>query len=138
LEHIDKFEQANCRVLFVSYTDPDKRLHRLWIEDWCKTYTEGKNAMLLLDPTKSVYQSWAIPSSVAAAFGPRNLWYYTKAICCRGQRKLAIQGEAGQLGADFVLGPGGIIKLRHYCKDPTDRVAVSKIFDAVSSYQNDK
>jgi len=110
----------------------------LWIEEWCRDNTDGTSALLLLDPTKSAYQAWSIPSSTVAAWGLANIWYYAKAILCRGRRSIAIKGEAGQLGADFVLAPGGTVLLKHYCRNPTDRVRVSKILDAVRSCQKDK
>jgi len=87
-----------------------------------------------LDPTKSAYRAWSIPSSNVAAWGLANCWYYFKAILFRGTRSIAVRGDAGQLGADFVLAPGGTILLRHYCRNPTDRVPVSKILDAVKPY----
>eukprot|EP00547_Thalassionema_nitzschioides_P009700 CAMPEP_0194226126 /NCGR_PEP_ID=MMETSP0156-20130528/41220_1 /TAXON_ID=33649 /ORGANISM="Thalassionema nitzschioides, Strain L26-B" /LENGTH=74 /DNA_ID=CAMNT_0038958371 /DNA_START=303 /DNA_END=524 /DNA_ORIENTATION=+ len=65
------------------------------------------SAKLILDPTKSLYQAWEIPSSQVAAWGPSNTWYYTKAIATGRTRSIAIKGEAGQLGGDFVLAPGG-------------------------------
>ena len=132
MSHMEQFEAADCRVLFISYCDPDKQLHRMWIEEWCQTNVQGTSALLLLDPTKSAYESWAIPSSNVAAWGPANLFYYFKAILFRGRRSIAIHGEAGQLGADFVLAPGGTVLLKYYCRNPTDRVSVSKIVDAVN------
>ena len=124
----------------MSYSDPARPLSRRWIEKWCQDFLAEtpSSAMLVLDPTKSVYQSWAIPSNVVAAWGLANSWYYAKAFLTRGKRSIEIQGEAGQLGADFLLGPGGIVKLVHYCKNPTDRVAVSKILEALREYQSDK
>ena len=94
-------------------------------------HTAAPQAQLVLDPTKSAYQAFSIPSSTLAAYGAANVWYYIRAICCRGRRSIAVQGEAGQLGADFVISPSGKILLAHYCRNPTDRVSISKIVDAV-------
>ena len=138
MNQLGDFEACNCRLLFVSYSDPTRPLHRIWIEEWCKKNINGTSAVMLLDPTKSVYQAWSIPSSTMAAWGPANVWYYIKAILCRGRRSIAIQGEAGQLGADFVLAPGGKVLERHYCRNPTDRIAVSKLLQAVRSYASKK
>ena len=136
----EEFDEANCRILFVSYSDPARPLQRLWIETWCQNYIEGiASAQMVLDPTKSVYEQWAVPSSNIAAWGPANTWYYIKAICCRRRRSVEIQGEAGQLGADVVLAPStGKVLLAHYCKNPTDRVSVSNILKTVKGVQKDK
>ena len=94
----------------------------------------GTNAVLLLDPTKSAYQAWAIPASTAAAYGPANVWYYIKGFFCRGKLPI-VKGEHGQLGADFVVAPDRTVMLQHYCRNPTDRVDVKKIVDAVRRFQ---
>lgn len=130
---MQNLEACDCRVLFVSYSDKTKKLQSLWITEWCKKNIEGTSAKLLLDPTKSAYEAYSIGSSLVAAYGLKNVWYYVKAICCRGRRSIEVQGEAGQLGADFVIAPGGTIVLKHYCQNPTDRVKVSKIIEAVES-----
>lgn len=139
---MQELDDSDFRILFVSYSDPSKPLHRMWIEEWTKANTDGTSARLLLDPTKSAYESWSIPSSAVAAWGIANCWYYAKAILFRGRRSIAIKGEASQLGADFVLGPGGTVLLKHYCHNPTDRVHVRKILDVVrlnkSQCQKDK
>jgi hypothetical protein len=77
------------------------------------------------------YMAYSIPSSTAAAFGFANCWYYFKAILFRGRRSIAVHGDAGQLGADFVVAPGGTVVVRHYCRNPTDRIRVTKLLDAV-------
>ena len=95
-------------------------------------------ATLVLDPTKSAYQAFSIPSSNMAAFGFANICYYLRAICFRGRRSIAIKGEAGQLGADFVISSRGKILLQHYCKNPTDRVSIRKILNALGAARQDK
>lgn len=145
------FDTLQCRILFVSYSDPSRPLHKLWIETWCNNNLTGiapDVAQMVLDPTKSLYEGWAIPSSQVAAWGPANTWYYIKAICCRGQRTVEVQGEAGQLGGDFLLAPrtarddgssiGGKVLMAYYCKNPTDRVAVSTILDTLKKAQKNK
>jgi hypothetical protein len=78
----------------------------------------------------------AIPDCVSAAFGARNLLYYAKAVFLRGKLPSStLQGEAGQLGADFVVAPNGRVLLAHYCRDPTDRVSVQKIVQAIRDFQ---
>lgn len=141
LSHIDELKKLGCRIIFVSFCDPAKQLHRNWIEGWCNNNIAGMgtSVLLLLDPTKSAYRSWSIPSSQVAAWGPSNFWYYTKAIWLRGQRRVTLQGEAGQLGADFVLSPGdGKVLLQYYCKNPTDRVAIQKLLDTARLYRKTK
>lgn len=134
MNHMSELEEANCRVIFVSFCDPSRPLHRVWIDSWCRDNIEETSAILLLDPTKSAYEAYSIPSSNIAAWGPANLWYYAKAFLCCRHRSVAIRGEAGQLGADFVVGTDGTVLLKHYCRNPTDRVAVSKIVHVVSSH----
>jgi hypothetical protein len=96
-----------------------------------KSTTSNMSTFLLLDPSKSVYKSLAIPDSVSAAYGLRNLLYYAKALLLRRQQLSSLQGEAGQLGADFVLDSNGRVWLAHYCRDPTDRVPVPDLVQAV-------
>mmetsp|Transcript_1246 Transcript_1246/g.1893 ORF Transcript_1246/g.1893 Transcript_1246/m.1893 type:complete len:116 (-) Transcript_1246:341-688(-) len=110
----------------------------MWIEEWCRKYDAagtGNTALLLLDPTKSAYQAWSIPSSNVAAFGLANTWYYVKAFFCRGKRSISIKGESGQLGADFVVAPGGTLLSKHYCKNPTDRVDVNTLLEKIRLFR---
>ena len=126
------WETLNCRLLFVSFCDPTNKLHKLWAREWSQAYIgESKGATLVLDPTKSAYQALSIPSSQLAAWGPANSWYYLKAILFRGKRNIEVQGEAGQLGADFCLDCDGRVLMAHYCRNPTDRIAVHRLYEAV-------
>jgi hypothetical protein len=137
LEKLSQDDIQNVRVLFVSYADSRNDLQRLWIQEWIKNYcgSSSSNATLVLDPTKSAYQAWSIPSSLAAGWGLANIWYYAKAIITCRTRTVQVKGEAGQLGADFVVAPDGTILLEHYCKNPTDRVKVEKIAEVLRSFQ---
>lgn len=131
-------EVENVRVIFVSYADASKPLQRMWIEEWTKKYCASDKAILVLDPQKTAYQAFSIPSSVLAGWGLANIWYYAKAILTCRTRSVQVRGEAGQLGADFCLAPGdeGTCVLAHYCKNPTDRVSVDKIVEVIKSFSN--
>ena len=37
-----------CRILFVSFSDPDKPLQRQWIENWCRDNIANTSAKLLM------------------------------------------------------------------------------------------
>ena len=134
LEALKEFG-SDVRVIFVSYADATKQLQRMWIENWneqyCSSSSSSTKRMMVLDPTRSAYQSFEITSSLLAGWGLKNIWYYFKAIISGRTRTIQIQGEAGQLGADFVIGKDGICVLAHYCRDPTDRVSVDKIVNAL-------
>ena len=117
-----------CRILFISFCDPAKKLHRLWIKEWCEKY----GVPLLLDPDRKAYRAWGLKSSLLASWGLANTWYYLKAMFGRGDRFNGVKGDdSAQLGADFVVAPAGSIVLSHYCRDPTDRVSVDEIPQAV-------
>ena len=130
----DTNNNAPVRILFVCHADPSKPLQRFWIEDWSAKQLwhdhEHVTTQLLLDPKKEAYQSWAIPVNNVASFGLKNTLYYIKAFFTRCKLP-SIRGEPGQLGADFVVSPTGTVLLQHYCRDPTDRVNVRKIVQAV-------
>jgi hypothetical protein len=104
----------------------------MWIQEWTRQHLTGRDVddvTLLVDPAKSAYQAWSIPSSTIAAFGLANFWYYVKAFFCRGKFPILKGNDAGQLGADFVVGHGGTLLLKHYCRNPTDRIDVATILE---------
>jgi len=139
-ESEDDDGKNQCRLIFVSYCDPSKPLHQLWIREWCKQY---RGATLVLDPEKRAYRAWGIPSNTASAFGWSNCWYYAKMVCynlfVKGKwTEIAVKGgDAGQLGSDFVISPDGMVVLAYYCRDPTDRVPVQELVEAVRRCSNE-
>lgn len=116
----------------MSFCDAEKPLQRLWLTEWMKRY---ETATLVLDPLKLAYKAWCIPSSVASAYGWSNFCYYVREVISNLFKfkftRIAVQGEAGQLGSDFVISPHGTVALAYYCHNPTDRVPVEKLSHAV-------
>jgi len=60
------------------------------------------------------------------------LWYYGKAVL-KGRETFGKRGDPHQLGGDFVIDQGGIIRLAHPSREPTDRPAIGELLSLLES-----
>ena len=76
-------------------------------------------------PERSVYRAYGLGRSVLRVWSPKVLWRYLR-LMLAGRRLKPIQGDPHQLGGDFIVDAGGIVRLAHPSRDPTDRPSVEK------------
>lgn len=114
----DDFERLNVQVLVISFGT----------EDWAKAWLEETGAPfpLLLDPERRVYRAYGLGRSVLRVWSPKVLWRYLR-LMMAGRRLKPIQGDPHQLGGDFIVDAGGIVRLAHPSRDPTDRPSVEAL-----------
>lgn len=89
---------------------------------------------LASDSARAAYRGYGLASaSFWHTWHPKTLWRY---ITLLGQgRKLQRPhkgSDLSQLGADFVIDPGGIIAYAHYSERPDDRPEVSEIVQVIT------
>ena len=122
-QHQDELERLNVKVLILSFgTFPAAQA---WLEETCSPFE------LLLDPERKVYEAYELERSVLRSWNLRTLWRYVR-LLASGRRWRGIQGDSTQLGADFILDPGGVVRLAHYSHDPTDRPSVDGLVAALT------
>ncbi len=83
---------------------------------------------LWLDPERAAYRAFGVERSLVRAWGPKTIQAYIR-LMAHGQRWRGIQGDSGQLGGDFVLDAGGIVRFAYRSHDPTDRPTVEALLD---------
>lgn len=81
---------------------------------------------LWLDPDRSAYRAYGLERSLRRSWAPRVWWAYAR-LMASGHTWRGIQGDSGQLGGDFIVGPDGLIRYAHRSKDPTDRPGVEEM-----------
>jgi alkyl hydroperoxide reductase subunit AhpC len=125
-QHQGELEKLNVEVLILSFGTPPAA--QAWLEETCSPFD------LLLDPERSVYESYELERSASRSWNVRTLWRYVQ-LLASGRRWRGIQGDSTQLGADLIIGPVGIVRLAHYSHDPTDRPAVDGLLAKLTSLQ---
>ena len=125
--HYDQIEALNSEVVVVSFEAG--QLAQAWLADTGIPFT------LLLDPSRQAYQAFGLERSLVRSWGPRNLWYYTRALL-GGRHFYGIGTDTAQLGGDFVIEARGIVRLVHPSRDPTDRPSVAALLAALRQLQN--
>lgn len=116
--HLDEIAALNTDVVTVTFGTPY----------WAKAWLQETQAPLTiwLDPEKKSYETYGMNRSFWASWGPKNLWYYAKAIA-RGEEMHGNRGDTQQLGGDFIVDKDGIVRFAYPSKDPTDRPKISQL-----------
>jgi peroxiredoxin len=118
--YTDELAQLGTEVLLVSFSSQGYA-HR-WIEETCSPFH------LLLDREREVYRAYGLGSSLLRSWSPKIVWSYIKFLTS-GRKWRGIQGNSAQLGGDFIIDAGGIVRLAYRSRDPADRPAVEKLMD---------
>lgn len=63
-------------------------------------------------------------------WGWRNLSYYARQLFT-GRKLRGIQGDAHQLGGDYLVDSTGIVRLAHPSHDPTDRPTIATLLNTL-------
>ena len=122
--------------------------------DNTRSNTKKNNVSIYVahDPNKVLYHDiFNIKSSILKSWGISNILYYIKALLFRRNgyklNDITVKGsDSNQLGADFIIsGCNNVssgntttpkVLLSYYCKDPTDRIDVSKMISTIQNYNN--
>ena len=115
----DDLQALNAEVVVISFGT------KYWAQVWLQE--TGVPFPLLLDQARAAYRAYGLERSLIRAWGPKNLWYYGRALWS-GQRLRRLNGEdTGQLGGDFIVDQQGILRFVHPSRDPTDRPKVKTL-----------
>ena len=108
----NEINALNTNVVAVSFGTA------FWARAWL-TETQAPFP-ILLDPEKKSYRVYGLERSAWKAWGPKNLWYYAKALA-QGEKLQEKRGDTDQMGGDFIVDANGIVQFAYPSKDPTDR-----------------
>ena len=112
----------NTKIVAVSFGTP------YWAGAWLKT--TGAPFPIWLDPDKQSYPTYGMERSLKAAYSPKTIWYYIKAVA-RGEKLQKSQGDTDQLGGNFIVDKNGIVRFAYPSKDPTDRPPVADLLSVL-------
>ena len=102
----------NVEVLVISFGSLP--LATAWLEETCAPFR------LLLDPERTVYDTYGLERSLSRSWNLRTIWRYVR-LMASGRRWRGIQGDSAQLGGDFIVSADGVVRLAYRSHDPTDR-----------------
>jgi len=102
------------------------------IEYWARAWLQETNSPfpVLLDPEKSSYAAYGLERSFWRSWGPRTLLYYARAVL-RGQKLHGNRGDTDQLGGNFIVDAGGIVRFAYESRDPTDRPSIERLLSVL-------
>ena len=113
-----EIDSLNTNIVAVSFGTSQ------WVDGWLQV--TGADFPVLLDPSKQSYGKYGLTRSARAAWGPKSLWYYARALA-RGEKLQGNRGDTHQLGGNFIVDQHGIVRFAHPSKDPTDRPAIDQL-----------
>jgi alkyl hydroperoxide reductase subunit AhpC len=125
-----ELEAHNTRVAIISFGSIT--LAQKWIEETKATF------QFLLDPERKAYQAFGLDHSLSRSWSPK-VWIEYARLMAQGRKWRGIQGDSGQLGGDFIVDSGGILRLAYRSNDPADRPTVSyllKRLDDLNGYHS--
>lgn len=127
-QHQDEFKRLNTEVLIVSFGALP--LAQAWLEETCAPFR------LLLDPERTVYQAYGLERSLLRSWNLKTMRRYVQ-LMRNGRQWRGIQGDSAQLGGDFIVDAGGMVRLAYRSHDPTDRRRNSSLPFSGSSIRRD-
>jgi len=101
---------------------------------WVKVWQEDTQAPfpLLLDQERVAYRAYGLERSMWQAWGPKNVWYYVKAVLGGRHMQSSHGDDTGQMGGDFIIDAEGIMRYTHPSHDPTDRPSVDRLLSVLA------
>ena len=117
-QHQDEFKRLNTEVLIVSFGALP--LAQAWLEETCAPFR------LLLDPERTVYQAYGLERSFWRSWNLKTMRRYVQ-LMRDGRQWRGIQGDSTQLGGDFIVDAGGMVRLAYRSHDPTDRPSAEQL-----------
>ena len=119
-QHKDELERLNVQVLVIGFGAVSSA--RRWLEQTCDDFP------LLLDPERKVYRLYGLEESWLRSWNLRTIRLYIR-LLTSGRKWRGIQGKSTQLGGDFIVDSGGIVRLAYRSREATDRPAVDELLD---------
>ncbi len=114
----EALRELRARIVLIAFgTLPDTER---WLADVCPSLC------LLRDPERTVYQAFDLEHSFLRALSPRTLLAYARWFAA-GRKMHGLQGDAAQLGGNFIVDPEGVLRLAHRSRDTLDRPSVAEI-----------
>gem|GEM_PF-539652 len=100
----EEIESLNTDVVAVSFGTPY----------WAKAWLQETQApvSVWLDPEKESYRVYGLERSVWRSWGPKNLWFYARALM-RGEKLQEKRGDTDQLGGNFIMDAQGIVRFAY-------------------------
>jgi len=117
-----EFEARQTRVAIISFAPP--ALAHEWIDETRSSFP------FIIDRSRKAYQAYGLESSLLRSWSPK-VWLAYVRLIAQGMTWRGIQGNSAQLGGDFIIDQGGIIRMAHRSHDPTDRPTVKKIIQVL-------
>ena len=121
-QHKAEIESLHARIVVVSFGQAWQA--RAWLEE------TGAAFQLWLDPERAAYRAYGLEYSLLRSWAPR-VWRRYAQLMLAGRKWRGLQGDSGQLGGDFVVDAGGILRLAYPSRDPTDRPPVSELLETL-------
>lgn len=105
-------------------------------EYWGKVWLNemGVSFRLLLDQQRESYCAFGLERSFWGSWGPKVLWYYTKAYF-QGRTGHDTGMDTKQLGGDFIVDKHGVVRWMYRSLDSTDRPSVETVFSKLRAIQ---
>jgi peroxiredoxin len=124
----EQISALNTRVVIISFgTLPAAQA---WLKETCINFD------FLLDPERIVYRSYGLERSIIRSWTLRTLWVYLK-LLTSGRKWRGIQGDANQLGGDFLIDRDGTIRLAYRSHDPADRPSIRELLELLRSVSHE-
>ena len=120
--HYETIRALKTDIVVISFSS--SVLGRAWLSETDVPFR------LLLDPERRAYRAYGLRRSRLRSWSPK-IWLHYLRLFRQGYRWRGIQGDSGQLGADFIVDRQGIIRLAHRSRDPADRPTASALLEAV-------
>jgi peroxiredoxin len=117
-QHQDEFKRLNTEVLIIAFGALP--LAQAWLEETCAPFR------LLLDPERTVYQAYGLERSLWRSWNLKTVRRYVQ-LMRNGRQWRGIQGDSTQLGGDFIVDAGGMVRLAYRSHDPTDRPSAEQL-----------
>lgn len=119
----EELRQLKTRVLLISFgTLP---AIQQWLRETCPDF------QVLLDRERNVYRAYGLERSFWRSHSPRTLWRYAQ-LRLAGHKKSDTHGDdTSQLGGDFIVDTGGILRFVHASHEPVDRPTVAALLAAL-------
>ena len=126
--HKEELERLNVEVLLVSFSS--MKYARKWIKEVCWIFR------LLVDHEKKTYRLYGLDSSLLRTWNLKIIWSYVK-LMRAGRKWQGIQGDSAQMGGDFIIDTGGMVRFAYRSEDPADRPSVGTLMKVLRNLKEE-
>lgn len=118
------FDQRDVQIVVLSFVSG------LWAERWLEDMQHA--FLMVFDTKREVYANYGLTHGFWRVWQPKTIWYYAKQLL-RGRLPNQTQGDAVQLGGDFLVTQGRQVLLAHPSQNPTDRPNIAALLSALDN-----